>query len=141
MRKAFKSSTHSTSQPGVLNALKNNFSCVFFFVVWCFFLFYFIYLYNIVFVLPYIKMNLPQVYMCSPSWTLLPPPFPYHPSVCFFNLGSQAIFHLVLGTLYSLLIKNLAGSLSFKNITNFAFLLKSSNMVQIILYFSTIINS
>ena len=25
-------------------------------------------------------MNPPQVYMCSPSWTLLPPPFPYHPS-------------------------------------------------------------
>ena len=24
-------------------------------------------------VLPYIHMNLPQVYMCSPSWTLLPP--------------------------------------------------------------------
>ena len=42
--------------------------------------FYFIYLYNIVLVLPYIKMNLPQVYMCSPSWTLLPPPSPYHPS-------------------------------------------------------------
>ena len=31
-------------------------------------------------VLPYIKMNLPQVYMCSLSWTLLPPPSPYHPS-------------------------------------------------------------
>ena len=31
-------------------------------------------------VLPYTKMNLPQVYMCSPSWTLLPPPSPYHPS-------------------------------------------------------------
>ena len=31
-------------------------------------------------VLPYIKMNLPQVYMCSPSWTLLPPPSPHHPS-------------------------------------------------------------
>ena len=31
-------------------------------------------------VLPYIKMNLPQVYMCSPSWTLRPPPSPYHPS-------------------------------------------------------------
>ena len=31
-------------------------------------------------VLPYIKMNLPQVYMFSPSWTLLPPPSPYHPS-------------------------------------------------------------
>ena len=25
-------------------------------------------------------MNLPQVYMCSPSLTLLPPPSPYHPS-------------------------------------------------------------
>ena len=31
-------------------------------------------------VLPNIKMNPPQVYMCSPSWTLLPPPSPYHPS-------------------------------------------------------------
>ena len=31
-------------------------------------------------VLPYIKMNLPQVYMCSPSWTLHPPSSPYHPS-------------------------------------------------------------
>ena len=31
-------------------------------------------------VFPYIKMNLPQVYMCFPSWTLLPPPSPYHPS-------------------------------------------------------------
>ena len=59
----------------------------------------------------------------------------------FFYLGSQVIVHSVLGTLYSLLTKNLAGSLSLKNIINFAFLLKSSNMVQIILYFSTIINS
>ena len=25
-------------------------------------------------------MNPPQVYMCSPSWTLLPPPSPNHPS-------------------------------------------------------------
>ena len=25
-------------------------------------------------------MNPPEVYMCSPSWTLLPPPSPYHPS-------------------------------------------------------------
>ena len=31
-------------------------------------------------VLPYINMNQPQVYMCSPSWTLLPPPSLYHPS-------------------------------------------------------------
>ena len=37
-------------------------------------------LYNIVLVLPNIEMNPPQVYMCSPSWTLLPPPSPYHPS-------------------------------------------------------------
>ena len=45
------------------------------------FLFYFIFkLYNIVLVLPNIEMNLPQVYMCSPSWTLLPLPSPYHPS-------------------------------------------------------------
>ena len=43
--------------------------------------FYFIFkLYNIVLVLPYIEMNPPQAYMCSPSWTLLPPPSPYHPS-------------------------------------------------------------
>jgi len=25
-------------------------------------------------------MNLPQIYTCSPSWTLLPPPSPHHPS-------------------------------------------------------------
>ena len=25
-------------------------------------------------------MNPPQVYMCSPSWSLLPPPSPFHPS-------------------------------------------------------------
>ena len=35
--------------------------------------FFFFKLYIIVLVLPNIKMNLPQVYMCSPSWTLLPP--------------------------------------------------------------------
>ena len=47
-----------------------------------FFKFYFIFkLYIIVLVLPNIKMNLPQVYMCSPSWTLLPPPSPFHPSM------------------------------------------------------------
>ena len=31
-------------------------------------------------VLPYINMILPRVYTCSPSWTLLPPRSPYHPS-------------------------------------------------------------
>ena len=46
-----------------------------------FFKFYFIFkLYIIVLVLPNIKMNPSQVYMCSPSWTLLPSPSPYHPS-------------------------------------------------------------
>ena len=46
-----------------------------------FFKFYFIFkLYNIVLVLPNIEMNLPQVYPCSLSWTLLPPPSPYPPS-------------------------------------------------------------
>ena len=46
-----------------------------------FFFFNFIFkLYIIVLVLPNIKMNPPQLYMCSPSWTLLPPPSPYHPS-------------------------------------------------------------
>ena len=42
-------------------------------------LFFFL-LYNIVLVLPYIDMNLPWVYMCSPSWTPLPHPSPSHPS-------------------------------------------------------------
>ena len=31
-------------------------------------------------VLPYINMHPPRVYMCSPSWTPLPPPSPYHAS-------------------------------------------------------------
>ena len=42
--------------------------------------FFFFKLYIIVLVLPNIKMNPPQIYMCSPSWTLLPPPSPFHPS-------------------------------------------------------------
>ena len=45
----------------------------------CFFLLFFL-LYNIVLVLPYINMHPPWVYMCSPSWTPLPPPSPYHSS-------------------------------------------------------------
>ena len=35
---------------------------------------------NIVVVLPYIDMNPSWVYMCSPSWTPLPPSSPSHPS-------------------------------------------------------------
>ena len=46
------------------------------------FIYFFIFiLYNIVLVLPYIDMNPPWVYMCSPSWTPLPPPSPSYPSV------------------------------------------------------------
>ena len=45
-----------------------------------FILFFFFKLYNIVLVLPNIAMNPQQVYLCSPSWTLLPPPSPYLPS-------------------------------------------------------------
>ena len=43
-------------------------------------LYLFILLNNIVLVLPYIDLNLPWVYLCSPSWTPLPPPSPSHPS-------------------------------------------------------------
>ena len=56
-------------------------TCIYELFVLFFFKFYFIFkLYNIVLVLPNIEMNPPQVYPCSPSWTLLPPPSPYHPS-------------------------------------------------------------
>ena len=53
-----------------------------------FYLFIYFLIYNIVLVLPYIDMNPPRVYMCSPSWTPLPPLSPYHPSgssQCFFD--------------------------------------------------------
>ena len=40
--------------------------------------FFFTLFYNTVLVLPYIDMNLPRVYTSSQSWTLLPPPSPYH---------------------------------------------------------------
>ena len=46
---------------------------------WIYLFIYFL-LYNIVLVLPYINMNPPWVYTCSPSWTPFPPPSLYHPS-------------------------------------------------------------
>ena len=52
------------------------FSFFFNFKLHFFFSFYFNFifkLYNIVLVVPNIEMNPPQVYICSPSWTLLPP--------------------------------------------------------------------
>ena len=39
-------------------------------------------------------MNLPQVYLCSPSWTLLPPPSPYPPSQ---NFPQFIVIHTVKG--------------------------------------------
>ena len=43
-------------------------------------MFIYLFIYFIVLVLPYIDMNQPWVYMCSPSWTPLPPLSPPHPS-------------------------------------------------------------
>ena len=45
------------------------------FLFFLFFSFLFL-LYNIVLFLPHINMNLPQAYVCSLSWTPLPPPVP-----------------------------------------------------------------
>ena len=80
------------------------------FLFFFFFKFYFIFkLYIIVLVLPNIKMNPPQVYMCSPSWTLLPPhsiplsqcrPSAPAPSIQYralnldWQLGSYMIFYM-----------------------------------------------
>ena len=51
------------------------------FELWCWRRpFFFFLLYSIVLALPYINMHPPWVYTCSPSWTPLPPPSPYHPS-------------------------------------------------------------
>ena len=59
----------------------NVFLNVFYFLNYTnFFLCLFILLYNIVLVLPYIDLNPPWVYLCSLSWTPLPPPSPSHPS-------------------------------------------------------------
>ena len=65
----------------VLNVYRGNTLFFFLSCVWLFYLFIYLFLlYNIVLVLPYINMHPPRVYTCSPSWTPLPPPSPYHPS-------------------------------------------------------------
>jgi len=79
--KVFGGVRRSQRRPHRWVELKLRFYFILFFFIIIFFKFYFIFkLYIIVLVLPNIKMNPPQVYMCSPSWTLLPPPSPYHPS-------------------------------------------------------------
>ena len=43
-------------------------------------------------VLPYIDMNPPWVYICSPCWTPLPPPSPSHPSLkCALSCSTYAL--------------------------------------------------
>ena len=59
---------------------RSNFSFGLWILFYIFLILFYFKLYIIVLVLPNIKMNPPQVYMCSPSWTLLPSPSPYHTS-------------------------------------------------------------
>ena len=74
-------SMHAWLKDNHLILADNNFNVLFLHTFYFLFYFLFIFkLYKIVLVLPNIKMNPPQVYMCSPPWTLLPPPSPYHPS-------------------------------------------------------------
>ena len=78
----------------------------FFFYLFIFFKFYFIFkLYNIVLVLLNIEMNPPQIYLCSPSWTLLPPhtlplgrPSASAPSIqyCASNLDWWLVSYIIL---------------------------------------------
>ena len=73
--------------------------------IWNYFFNFIFKLYKIVLVLPNIKMNLPQVYMCSPSWTLLPPhtiplghPSALAPSIQYraSNLDWQLVSYMIL---------------------------------------------
>ena len=73
-----RANTKTTLQSNY-SPIKFLFVCFFVFLLMLLILFFFK-LYNIVLVLPNIKMNPPQVYLCSPSWTLLPPSSPYQPS-------------------------------------------------------------
>ena len=81
-KKAITAQRHKGQWLNQVSMYKDHVFFVVFLVIYLFILkFYFIFkLYNIVLILPNIEMNPPQVYMCSPSWTLLPPPSPYHPS-------------------------------------------------------------
>ena len=68
------SSFHLWSVCLIPDTIPDDLNYLFIFFYFYFFKFYFIFkLYNIVLVLPNIEMNPPQVYLCSPSWTLLPP--------------------------------------------------------------------
>ena len=81
-KKVMKMSKHELSLVFVLNFHKNIYLVKLTESENKFYLFIYllILLYSTVLVLPYINMNPPQVYTCSPSWSPLPPPSPYHPS-------------------------------------------------------------
>ena len=78
--KEFKSFRIAGRSPQVSRSNQYHFSCIIFFKFFYCYYYYFFLHYNIVLVLPYINMNPPRVYTCSPSWTPFPPPSPYHPS-------------------------------------------------------------
>ena len=62
-------------------------------------------------VLPYINMNPPQVYTCSPSLTLLPPPSQYHPS----GSSQWAVFVLFFILFYFLTLQYCIGFAIYQN--------------------------
>ena len=92
-----------TKSPLHMNELSSE-SAIFLFFL-SFFKIYFIIIFCLF--LPYIDMNQPCIYMCSPSWTPLPPPSPSHPSgssQCTSpehlshasNLGWWSVSHLII---------------------------------------------
>ena len=53
-------------------------------------------------------MNLPWVYMCSPSWTTLPPPSPSHPVIkTVWYWHKENTFNLPVSTLRSTVVQNM----------------------------------
>jgi len=93
-------------------------------------------------VLPYINMNPPRVYTCSPSWTPLPPPSLYHPS------GSSQCTSpkhpvscikpgLAIHFLYDII--HVSMFLSFKEILKGSSVLNSTNYIFIVYTFKSIL--
>ena len=84
--------------------------------------------------MPNIKMNPPQVYMCSPSRTLLPPPSPYHPSgasQCTSPKHPASCIEPGLATrfLHDIYMFHVSISMWFKNQTHILTLYSSTNTV------------
>ena len=70
-------------------------------------------------------MNPPQVYMCSPSRTLLPPPSPYHPS------GSSQCLHGCGRNSYQKLIWTFKNLLEYSCFTLPCYFLQSESAAHI----------